>query len=71
MSGRLLAALVGGLLLLSACGTGVERTSPTTLRGTVRIALVHVFSGQSGYLGEYVQPFLKTQICRSSAAGLG
>jgi branched-chain amino acid transport system substrate-binding protein len=69
MSGRLLAALVGGLLLLSACGTGVERTPPTSLRGAVRIALVNVFSGQSGYLGEYIQNSLQVQVDAINAGG--
>jgi branched-chain amino acid transport system substrate-binding protein len=69
MSGRLLAALVGGALLLGACSTSVGRTSPTGLRGVVRIALVNVFSGPSGYLGEYVQNSLQVQVDAINASG--
>lgn len=69
MGRRRLGALVCGLLLLSACGTGVGKTSPTGLRGVVRIALVNVFSGPSAYLGEYTQNSLQVQVDAINAAG--
>ena len=68
MSQRLVAALTAGLLL-TACGTGVAKTSPSGLRGVVRIALVNVFSGPSGYLGEYTQNSLQVQVDAINAGG--
>jgi branched-chain amino acid transport system substrate-binding protein len=68
MSRQVLAA-VAGLLLLTSCGTVVERTSPTGLNGTVRIALVNVFSGPSGYLGEYAQNSLQVEVDAINAGG--
>ncbi|MDQ6922495.1 MAG: ABC transporter substrate-binding protein [Candidatus Dormibacteraeota bacterium] len=69
MSGRLVAALVGCLLVISACGTGAARKSPTGLRGIVRIALVNVFSGSPSYLGEYTQNSLQVQVDAINASG--
>jgi branched-chain amino acid transport system substrate-binding protein len=69
VSGRLLAALACALLLVSACGTELGKAKPNGFRGTARIALVNVFSGPSGYLGEYVQNSIQAQVDSINAGG--
>jgi branched-chain amino acid transport system substrate-binding protein len=68
VSERILAALVCGLLV-TACGIQTGRAAPTGLRGTVRIALVDVFSGNSGYRGEYIQNSLQAEVDAINAGG--
>jgi branched-chain amino acid transport system substrate-binding protein len=69
MSGRVLAALLSAVLLVGACGTELGKARPSGFRGTARIALVNVFSGPSGYVGEYVQNSLQAEVDAINASG--
>jgi branched-chain amino acid transport system substrate-binding protein len=66
---RLVPVLLAGLLLVTSCGTGFGPARPSGLKGTVRIALVNVFSGPSGYLGEYAQNSLQVEVDAINAGG--
>jgi branched-chain amino acid transport system substrate-binding protein len=65
-----LSAAVVALLVLTACGMAAGQRRPgTDLRGPVRIALVDLFSGPSGYTGEYVQNSLQVEVDALNARG--
>jgi ABC-type branched-subunit amino acid transport system substrate-binding protein len=65
---RLTAGLVAGLLTVTACGLQA-RGQPAGLRGTVRIALVNVFSGPMAFQGEYIQNSLQVEVDALNARG--
>ena len=70
VSARRLAAMLGGLLLV-ACGGGSTSTSssPGAFKGTVKVALVDVFSGGFGFFGGYLQNSLQVEADAINAKG--
>lgn len=70
VSARRLAAMLGGLLLI-ACGGGGSSTSssPGTFKGTVKVALVDVFSGGFGFFGGYLQNSLQVEADEINSKG--
>jgi branched-chain amino acid transport system substrate-binding protein len=71
VSARRLAAMLGGLLLVAACGGGGTSTSnsPGAFKGTVKVALVDVFSGSFGFFGGYLQNSLQVEADAINAKG--
>src|SRR5262249_60706039 len=56
--GRPLAAALCGLFAVAACGgrgSSTPSNSPAAFKGTVKVALVDVFSGSFGFFGGYLQ----------------
>jgi branched-chain amino acid transport system substrate-binding protein len=70
--GRRLAALVCGVVALAACGGGgssSSSSSPAAFKGTVKVALVDVFSGGFGFFGGYLQNSLQVEADQLNAKG--
>lgn len=70
-TGRRLAAALGGLLVVAACGGGSSSpgSSPAAFKGTVKVALVDVFSGSFGFFGGYLQNSLQVEADELNAKG--
>ena len=70
--GRPLAAALCGLFAVAACGGGGSSTpsnSPAAFKGTVKVALVDVFSGSFGFFGGYLQNSLQVEADELNAKG--
>jgi branched-chain amino acid transport system substrate-binding protein len=63
------AALLCGLMLAAACGGGGSTSSQSTFKGTVKVALVDVFSGGFGFFGGYLRNSLQVEADSINAAG--
>jgi branched-chain amino acid transport system substrate-binding protein len=66
------AALVCGFLAVAACGGGgstSSSSSPGAFKGTVKVALVDVFSGGFGFFGGYLQNSLQVEADDLNAKG--
>jgi branched-chain amino acid transport system substrate-binding protein len=62
------AAALSGLLLATACG-GAAAGPVASFQGTVQIALVGVFSGPSGWVGDYLRNSLQIAVDDLNAGG--
>src|SRR5262249_42749910 len=69
--GRPLAAAMCGLFAVAACGggSGAPSNSPAAFKGTVKVALVDVFSGSFGFFGGYLQNSLQGEANQLNATG--
>jgi branched-chain amino acid transport system substrate-binding protein len=69
---RGLAVSLGALIAVAACGGGgggTSSSSPGAFKGTVKVALVDVFSGGFGFFGSYLQNSLQVEADEINAKG--